>query len=221
MMALVVLSSCSSLPDYALPQINTIENDASAIQKGFRYRTLTISDFQATSLPDTMQAYSHHINARSCITTRPTENSKININKFSLYGHETYSATFENISFEAIFIPSCSWFSDQIEDEFRPYVLQHEQIHFAISEIEARKLILKAKEILGKFIAFGNKNSEVTAELMEKAKEMRQDAIDSELKAHTAFDEDTSGSYAPKIQQIWLSDVEERLAELETQSDHP
>jgi hypothetical protein len=220
-MVLVASSSCTSLPEYARPQINPIEEGGSATQEGFSYRILTVSDFQATSLPPSMKEHVHHIRARSCITIRPTGNSKINIDKFLLYGHETYSGKFENISFEAIFIPSCSWFDPQIGDEEKPYVLQHEQIHFGITELEARKLTLKAKKNLGNFIAFGKKNSEVMDELMGKIKESLQDASSSELKAHTEFDEDTSGSYAPKIQRLWLIDVEERLTEHEPQPDHP
>ena len=221
MMILVVASSCTSLPEYARPQINTIEEGGSATQEGFGYRILTVSDFQAPSLPPSMKEHAPQIRARSCITIRPKGNSKININKFLFYGHETYSGKFENISFEAIFIPSCSWFDPQNGDEIQPYVLQHEQIHFGITEIEARKLSLKARKSLGDFIAFGNNNNEVRDELMSKIKELLQDASEAELKAHTDFDEDTSGLYAPKIQQAWLIDVEKRLSEQEPQPGRP
>lgn len=95
----------------------------------------------------------------------------------------------------------------------KAYILQHEQIHFALTELAARKITLQAKEELVHFIAFGKTRSDVQTKLREKVIELTQYAIHSDLKIHTAFDEDTSGFYAPKIQHSWLSDVEKRLAE--------
>jgi hypothetical protein len=210
---LVSLSSCASLPEYARPQIYIPEEGTATTQKGFSYRKLAVTDFQATSLPVGIQQYSRHLNARSCITMHPTQNSKVNISRAFFYDHPTYVGSFEHISFKASFIPSCSWWNGQIPEKLKAYVLQHEQIHFALAELAAHKVTLQAEEGLINYIAFGNTKSEVQTKLMKKVKELTQDAINSDLKVHTAFDEDTSGFYVPKIQQSWLSDVEKRLAE--------
>ena len=219
MVLLISLSSCASLPEYARPHIYIPEEGAATTQKGFSYRNLAFTDFQATSLPVGIQQYSHHLNARSCITIRPTQNSKVNIRRAFFYGHLTYTGSFDYISFEASFISSCSWWNDKVPEKLKAYVLQHEQIHFALTELAARKVTLQAKEELGHYVAFGNTDHEVQIKLRSKVKELVQDAINSNLKTHTAFDEDTSGHYVPKVQQSWLSDVEKRLSEEENRLD--
>lgn len=220
LLLLVSLSSCASLPEYARPQIYILEEGTAATEKGFSYRQLAFTDFQATSLPVGIQQYSRHLNARSCITIHPTQNFKVNISRAFFYDHLTYVGSFEYISFEASFLPSCSWWNDKVPQKFKAYVLQHEQIHFALAELAARKVTLQAKEGLVHYVAFGNTDREVQMKLREKVKELVQDAINSDLKVHTAFDEDTSGFYVPKIQQSWLSDVKKRLAEEEKRSDN-
>jgi hypothetical protein len=216
---LVLLSSCASLPEYARPQIYIPEEGKATTQKGFSYRKLAFTDFQATSLPVGLQQYSRHLNARSCITIHPTQNSKVNIRSTFFYDHLTYAGSFDSISFEASFIPSCSWWNDKVPEKLKAYVLQHEQIHFALAELAARKVTLQAKEGLGHYVAFGNTDHEVQMKLRAKVKELLQDAIKSDLKVHTAFDEDTSGYHVPKVQQSWFSDVEKRLAEGENRLD--
>jgi hypothetical protein len=219
LVVLVLLSSCVSLPEYARPQIYIPEEDTATTQKGFSYRKLAFTDFQATSLPVEIQQYSHHLNARSCITIHPSQNSKVNLRRAIFYDHLTYTGSFDYVSFEASFIPSCSWWNDKVPEKLKTYVLQHEQIHFALAELAARKVTLQAKEELGHYVAFGNSNDEVHMKLRAKVKELIQDAINSDLKVHTAFDEDTSGYYVPKVQQSWFSAVEKRLAEGENRLD--
>jgi hypothetical protein len=212
-MVSAAMLSCASLPDYARPQLHISEQDGVATQPGFAYRKLTLADFQAVSLPADLRRYSHNLRARSCIVIRPGSNFKLSINRAFSSGHFFYIGGLLHISFHSSFLPSCSWWNPQVPVKSRAYVLQHEQIHFALVELTSHKVTRRANKELEAFLAFGDTYGEVQNELMSQIKQLAQRIMNTDLKLHTAFDEDTSAFYDPKAQQLWLEKVEKRLAE--------
>ena len=208
-----MLAACAQLPEYARPQFHVPENGAAVSREGFSYRSLTIEDFQAASLPPEYSEHNHHINAHSCISIRPARDSKARITQ-GVYGQKSfYVGSIPQIRFEAIFVPGCSWWNPEVPEGRKAYVLQHEQIHFALAELAARQLTREAREEMRDYLAINNSYREVQEELKTKLKEMAHAAMASSFEEHTDFDEDTSLYHDPRAQRWWLEEVEARLAE--------
>jgi hypothetical protein len=124
-----------------------------------------------------------------------------------------YGGTISQLKFEAIFVPGCSWWNKEIAKSKEEYVLQHEQIHFALAELAARKLTDEAGYEVKNYLAVGNTYDQIREEIMEKLKNMVRDTMELSLEDHTEFDEDTSIFHDTHIQQKWLEDVHARLGE--------
>jgi hypothetical protein len=88
------------------------------------------------------------------------------------------------------------------------YVLEHEQIHFALTEIQARRLVAAMREVRLRTDAPDSAGSE----LERRYHALLEAAMAELLRASTEFDEDTSGSYQPKRQARWRARVESELA---------
>ena len=59
-----MMAGCARLPEYARPRFQDPAHAAVIDQEGFRYRTLTVEDFQAEALPPDYNRYHHHIHTR-------------------------------------------------------------------------------------------------------------------------------------------------------------
>jgi len=212
-----LIAGCAQLPEYARPRFHSPDNGSTVSGEGFGYRLLTIEDFSAEALPPEYSQYNHHINAHSCISIRPSRESKARITQ-GVYGNQSfYVGSIPEVTFEAVFVPACSWWNPEVKSRQRAYVLQHEQIHFALAELAARQLNRHAREEMKNFLAVGNSYQEVQEELKTKLKEMAHTAMESSFEEHTDFDEDTSMRHDPRAQRWWLEEVETRLAEEDAQ----
>jgi hypothetical protein len=208
-----LIAGCAQLPEYARPRFHEPRDGSAHDGKGFRYRALSIEDFQAPDLPPEYDNYNHHINAHSCISIRPSETSRVRITQGVYGGHMFFVGSFPEAIFEAVFVPACSWWNPEIPAKRRDYVLQHEQIHFAIAELAARRLTRDAREELKDYLAINTTYQAVQDELRAKLEALTRDAIEASFEEHTDFDEDTSLRYDPRAQHWWLEEVQERLAE--------
>lgn len=148
----VTVGCVYQLPEHSKPRFLAPGIDDQTSKKGFSYRQLEVIDFQAKSLPGDYRQYSHDIGAQSCISIRPSGGAKINIVQAYYQEMLFYAGTISQLTFEAIFLPDCSWWNPEIAKSREGYVLQHEQIHFAVMELAARKLnseaIYEAKSYL-------------------------------------------------------------------------
>ena len=108
-------------------------------------------------------------------------------------------------------IPSCSWWNPRISEKKKEYALQHEQIHFALTEIAARRLTQKTQEVAEVLLVIQPTQKGAKDELRSNIRAMVRTAMEKSLEEHTAFDEDTSLFFDPKKQRWWLKRVEEQL----------
>ena len=208
-----LLVGCTQLPEYARPRFHEPENGAVLRRGGFAYRPLTVEDFQAASLPPEYSQHDHHINAHSCISIRPAQDSKVRITQ-GAYGEQAfYVGSIPQVTFEAIFVPGCSWWNPEVPRSRRAYVLQHEQIHFALAELAARKLTREAREEMKDYLAVNDSYREVQEELKTKIRDLAHAAMEASFEEHTDFDEDTSLYQNPRAQRWWREEIEARLAE--------
>ncbi|WP_136806811.1 hypothetical protein [Desulfosediminicola flagellatus] len=208
---LLLFSACSTLPEYAKPTFHATEDNAPVLKNGFGYRKLTIADFKADSLPTTYEQYHHNIQARSCISIRPAKETRIRITNNVLGGQEVYMGSYSKISFEAVFNPECSWWNPHVPGRKKSYVLQHEQIHFALTELSARRMNRQYREGLEQYLAIGKSFKEVQNELLEIVRSVSREVLEADIVKHTAFDEETSLYYDREVQQKWFDTVRRRL----------
>ena len=110
--------------------------------------------------------------------------------------------------------PQKSWWNQTMPKNRETYVLQHEQIHFALMEIAARQLNQKAEEESATLIIFDADAATTQQRLQKTVQDWIRQSQEALLKRHTAFDEDTSLRYNPKRQRWWYNKVSEQLSEL-------
>lgn len=209
---ILLFSACARLPEYARPQFSPKDNTVTTANS-FAYRELRVEDFRADSLPPKFEQFDHTIQARSCISIQTSPDSQIQIASGTISGKVIYTGKFSNISFIAVFNPDCSWWNPNITPEQKHYILQHEQIHFALTELTARRLNRHHKSHMEQYFAIDNTLEEVKTQLHAEAERISREGIEEALEEHTSFDEETSLFYDPEIQQRWSERVTRELNE--------
>ena len=171
-----------------------------------RYRALTRADYRAAEPPAHVAAHARSFGAFTCANVVPEGMTRVLFEPTGAPG--TYLARLEKTAFHAEMDRGCSWWNPQGVAIPADYVLQHEQIHFALTEIQARHLTAKLRELRLRT----DSPPSATSELQGRYNEALEDATAELLRTSTAFDEDTSGRYEPGRQARWLERVEAELA---------
>jgi hypothetical protein len=204
------LSGCAQLPEFAKPHLSSQPFDPSV--EFLSYRQLTIDDFKAVTPSDTIKDHKHMINAHTSVSLRPVTEIQYIIspphNNFGLY-----KAYLQELAFKAVMVPTRSWWNPQLAPEKTKYVLQHEQIHFALMEIAARDLNKKLSTSVGETVS-GYDRKIVEKLLLDAVDKKITTAQKEILKEHTAFDEDTSLYYDQRRQQEWYDNSLKKLDHL-------
>ena len=206
----ILSGGCAQLPEYARPRIITHDQEKATLDE-FGYRQLTRKDFKASSPFIDSTEEDSHLQARSCIKIRPAV--KAIISKGVIHGNQVYAGRISEVRFEARFLPHCSWWNPKVSAKRTAYVLQHEQTHFAIAELEARKLSKRTDGEWTEYFALGSSAEEVQQELSRRLQEHTEKLTLDGLEEHLKFDNDTSMFFAPYVQRKWLEKVESKLAE--------
>ncbi len=205
-----LLSSCASLPEYAQPRVS-IGEDVDTWNELIRYRQLGITDFRSPSLSGDLRKHSYKLQAHTKIIVRAGEETKYSIYRTQAFNRIVYRGGIEKLVFEALMIPDASWWSPRISSEKAPYVLQHEQIHFAIMEVTARKMNRQVQEDESFATCYGESREEVEKLLADQVSNFIEKNLSLVVAEHTTFDEDTSLRYDPKMQQQWYEKITEQL----------
>jgi hypothetical protein len=90
-------------------------------------------------------------------------------------------------------------------------VLEHEQIHFALFELGARRLNASAKAVARDIEQQGDSRSKLQSNAENKLRRAVQKEMAKIVRQNDAFDEDTSLGYKPKRQKAWLERVTAEL----------
>lgn len=208
---LALTLACARLPEYARPRIVQAHEQRETLVTGFPYRPLTPVDFRAASLSEQPAEHAERINAHAAILIRLTADSSFRITSWDLYGQSYFLGSIGHLAFEAVMLPDRSWWNPKIPANMRGYVLQHEQIHFALTELAARQLTSDAHKWASDVLVIELTPQEVLVELARQINDRINAAMKVSLKRQTQFDEDTSLFYNPKWQQWWSSSVEDEL----------
>jgi len=208
---LALTLACARLPEYARPRMVQAPEQRETFEAGFPYRPLTPADFRAASLSGELAEHAERINAHATIRIRVTADSSIRITRGDFSGQSYFFGSIGHLAFEAVMLPDQSWWNPKIPANRRGYVLQHEQIHFALTELAARQLTSDAHKWASDVLVIEPTTKEVLAELARLINDRINAAMKASLKRQAQFDEDTSLFYSPKWQQWWLSTVEDEL----------
>jgi hypothetical protein len=117
----------------------------------------------------------------------------------------------EQLHFRAQMNRLRSWWNPTLEGVPESYVLEHEQIHFAIAEAEARKLNAQAAELTARMHAKGDSQEAVRDAIQKKLDDVIRGALDDLMERNGKFDEDTSARYDPKKQREWMKRLTSEL----------
>jgi hypothetical protein len=208
---LAFVPTCARLPEYAQPRMVQADEPQKTLPTAFPYRELTQADFRATSLLEQQAELAERINAHTATLIRVTADSSFRITSGDLYGKRYFFGKIEHLSFEAVMLPDRSWWNPKIPANMQGYVLHHEQIHFALMELAARRLTIDIQKWASEVLVMELTPQEVQAELFRQIKDRINAAMEVNLKRQAEFDEDTSLFFSPKRQQWWSLMVEEEL----------
>jgi hypothetical protein len=203
--------ACARLPEYAQPRIVQVHEQRETLVTGFPYRPLTPADFRAASLSEQLAEHAERINAHATVLIRVTADSSFRLTSGNFNGQSYYFGSIGQLAFEAVMLPDRSWWNPKLPANMRSYVLQHEQIHFALTELAARQLTSDSHKWASDVLVIELTPQEVLAELAQQINDRINAAMQASLKRQAQFDEDTSLSYNPKWQHWWSSKVEDEL----------
>lgn len=119
------------------------------------YRPLTRDDFRSPVAAGFSTIEERQIGATTCakIIVRPDD--VVTRSEGTTSGEPRYVATLDDPIFFAVFSRKCSWWNPE-QTRGESYLLEHEQIHFAISELEARRLNGRAEHIAARVRTLGS-----------------------------------------------------------------
>jgi len=178
-----------------------------------RYRPLTREDFKGTKPPEVFAAVADRLGAATCAHLILPPAKLLITNQPSATGEASYEVIVETLEFYAEMDRSCSWWNQNFVGLREDYVLQHEQIHFAIFEVEARRLNAEVPAFKKQIRSTASSSKEAQALAQQKLNAILEDAIAVVMQRSRDFDADTSLGYQPEKQKQWFTRVHEELAE--------
>lgn len=210
LLVLILLAGCSRLPDYGLPR--TYPGTTALPDHVVSYRNLVVADFQATKLPDSLQHHGRELNAHTAVAIRTVSGAQYIVSPSPEDRSTTmYTSQVKNLAFEAVMIPAHSWWNPSLAKEKTDYVLQHEQIHFALMELAARRLTERVAKEQDLLAVKDTSSQAVQQRLLGRIDQWLAESEEEVLRQHTEFDHATSHRYAPAVQQQWFEQVVKEL----------
>ena len=177
------------------------------------YRALTPGDFRGEKPVGEAAQHMDAMGAQTYAIVRPDPNLRILITGTAEPDGDThYRGKLESVlHFRAQMDRKRSWWNPNLKEVPEAYVLQHEQIHFAIAAIEAQNLNAGAPALSASMHAEGDSQDEVKRAIQAKLDDVIRDALDRLIERNGKFDEDTSARYVPKKQEEWWRRVSSEL----------
>ncbi len=199
-------AGCTRLPQFATPYISTGADELSS-GSFILYRKLTRADFRAKNLPARLVHEKGRINAHATLSIRSSVNSQFRIYPAENSNGRQYCGEIISLRFDAVMFPEDSWWNPQLERKHFAYVLQHEQIHFALMARGASRLSERADREMKKMEYCGITEHEARQKLLSRLRSFIHGEKKELLREHTAFDEDTSGRFNQRLQNWWYEKV--------------
>jgi hypothetical protein len=208
------LVACSGLPEYAAPKGRVVGDPASLDTSDvIRYRTLVRADFKSQRPPTDFAPHVDRIGAATCAHILTTPDTQMAIRGVPAQdGGKLYRATPHHVRFFAQMDRNCSWWNPKDVGLPSDYILEHEQIHFALFELEARRLNAALPELSARLEATAATPDAAAQALQRQFQDQIQRRLSAILARSREFDEDTSMGHEPEEQKRWWRLVQSELA---------
>ena len=202
----------SALPGFAKPKGRVLSQDelGRSSRDLVHYRRLTREDFRAAAPPPHVAGYEDRLGATTCALISPLANARVEVRELAT---GEFAARVLDLGFEARMDRECSWWNDAHTRQPAEYVLEHEQIHFALFELEARRLNAEAPAMASRLGGTGPSQKAVMATYNDALRRELEVAAKRVIERSLEFDEDTSNSYRPDRQRAWREQVSRELGE--------
>lgn len=192
------------LPDFARPRV---VDERNRIFSGFYYRGLRAEDFQASTPPEFARGHEQLLGAVSCVSISPTLVRRGGVRGASDNVPGEASPNIEALGFSAVFDPQCSWRNPDLPEEVLGFVLQHEQVHFALMEITARQLNQRSVELTAMLMQSALAGQSDPDRPLDPIRVPIEAKVAQDLHRHEQFDKDTSTATTAAVQQRWFDRV--------------
>jgi hypothetical protein len=215
LLVLSLVGCGGGLPDYAAPKGGVVEAGTLDSSDVIGYRELTRADFRGRQAPPEFAQVADRVGAATCgqVRTTPDTAFVIHWRKDSTGSEERHWVEVKKLGFVALMDRRCSWWNDKLAARQPAYVLEHEQIHFALYELGARELNASVADIERDMTREGLDEGEVKARAQQALNDALTEATRKLLERNRSFDQDTSLGYRPDRQRAWLQKVTEELSE--------
>lgn len=178
---------------------------------GVLYRQLQSKDFQAKVPPQIKKSSEFNIDARCLVVLQTSGGTSYRIVPVIDGG---FIGEIGNLRFAAFIIPEGSWLNPNIQKSEEAYVLQHEQIHYALMEIAARQLNKRVHSDPVLKNLHGKHQEDVQKMMAKRVRELLWEVESDVQKRHQVFDADTSGTHNASRQAEWYGIVADELQAL-------
>lgn len=181
------------------------------------YRALGRKDFRAKQPPPQARASADRLGAATCSYLLPDQESlRIQATpRKRKDGSWEYVAKPDRLHFSGAMDRRCSWWNDRQKQLPPDYVLAHEQIHFALTEIHARRLNARGDELVRRMTAVDRDPHRAIAAAERSLQRVLEEESRALLAQNDRFDADTSLGHRPDAQAQWQQRVAKELRETE------
>jgi hypothetical protein len=206
-LVLSLLAACGTSGGYVAPRATVVRPDRYTATDAIPYRTLTPEDFLASAPPAEVAAQAPVLGAWTCANVVPEAQPRIVLEPGDEPG--THVARLSTASFRAEMDRSCSWWNPKALGLPRNYILQHEQIHFGLTELAARRLSVEIGDL--RVVV---RSPQEAGPALQREYDRRVQRMSTELvRENTEFDRRTSGRHDPATQAGWWARVQQDLAQ--------
>jgi hypothetical protein len=203
----------SRLPSYGAPQGELMSEGELQGADLIPYRTLTRADFRGSAPTGPASEHTDHVGAQTFALVK--HDPGVNFAGRELRepnGESHVRGKIQNLNFRAWMDRSRSWWNPKPSAAPEGYVLQHEQIHFAMVEVEAGAMNREGAALMRRTFE-GDDSKEVQRDVDAAIHEIVEGGMTHLLERSRDFDEDTSARYDPAKQNEWHARVERELAQ--------
>jgi hypothetical protein len=206
--ALALVAGCAS-PGGEAPRSEVAEAPAEPdTAQLIRFRTLSRGDFRSSQPPPGFEAYRERLGAATCAQIAPNPGTHARIERDAGGG---FVAVPEGLGYSARMDRACSWWNTSSRQFPPEYVLEHEQIHFALVELEARRMNARLPEIVGSARSRGATPEEAARGVETRLREVLEASLRAAAEQSNRFDQETSLGLHADRQREWRLRVEAEL----------
>lgn len=220
-----VLAAGGTVPVSAMvAQARPREFDPKLLETGdlIRYRDLSREDFLADDPPGETAGLHGQLGAATCVFLTTHPNTVIRASSRGLDQQRgLVRAQVENLGFLAYMDRECSWWNPAPMALPDGYILEHEQIHFALFEIAARRLNRRVDQLTRQMETVSTSQQRALEEIHRQIDAEMQRTIEEVLARSNDFDRETSRTYRRDRQHWWWRTVNLELDRLANIDDLP